>query len=989
MATDDTALTDAQKASLVGLATAIRTKMYGKDVREAIASAVEMVGAPGVNSYFTPKGVRKDISALGVEFPTGTDGIYITEDDGYWNYWNGTQWVKGMPYQSAGDPSEIYKNLYYEENLIADPNFENDSEWATNSNLTLGKIMNGYHDKNIFAMEVHNQTSQNFYGTFSKPFQVSGGRLVEIDALLGFVKDADTDGLAWSLNEYATEEDVSNNNRLKHNSYFINGPGNDAVQHYRRYVLLTKNTNFITISFEIVKNGKAYIGLPNAMYIDSLYPDKSNYVKDSKFDALSLIYPDAFSATIDKNFENGNSLLSLSHNGVGLETVVSQFLPISDIKSFNFYAKAQYKPTDSDGGCNIGIQFLSTNSLSDGTDTQTGVQVITLDPQSSSLDDPTELKHCQVPDGSNYVRLIINMFDKGTLKLLSPSISADESPMLSQNELPHFELTGDLSGMTHDNAKKLKFRYVNGKKQIDGYTSAKFQGDSSSATDAVKHNFGLKLYSDSNYSKKLKIKPKSTWPSSSSWVLKADLMDNSHARNVVNAKLFGKIVKSQSNYIPTSGDLMNYFMSSQGNFLIPYGQKQVNTATNVIKTGYFRSNTGIGQSDIFETKNGVHVKVASAPTDNIRVLIRQTVKPNQSYTLAFDSTSGTTIDIEATYSTDWKNNSDITAKAVLASALNTGSRQAVSFSVGDYNTIDFEFKLPASAVDVTLTNFTLKAGTDSNYTPNRQDICQLPLSQAPNQGMIDGFPIEVFVNGISAGLFNFTIKKSEDMLNIDSSNVLQEGIEVEQNNLIGSFNADSANFDGNDFSPVVQDTFTSSFKANWNSLMKLVNSGSDADVKAQLPSKIDIIGAIDVIIFKILSQQWDSEGKSQMFVSYDDGNFVIPLLYDFDSSWGLHYDGQTMESAFDSLSLSNRLSQRVITIWHDEFVSRYKFLRESVLETNRIINAFVRYTRMIDDYYFDLDKQIYPTIYGIVDSDIHQIVQNIQKFSALFDQKVL
>lgn len=98
---DDTALTDAQKASLVGLATAIRTKMYGKDVREAIAAAIEMVGTPGVNSYFTPKGVKANLAALQTVYPTGTDGIWITQDDGYWNFWNGTAWQKGQPYQAT------------------------------------------------------------------------------------------------------------------------------------------------------------------------------------------------------------------------------------------------------------------------------------------------------------------------------------------------------------------------------------------------------------------------------------------------------------------------------------------------------------------------------------------------------------------------------------------------------------------------------------------------------------------------------------------------------------------------------------------------------------------------------------------------------------------------------------------------------------------------------------------------------------------------
>lgn len=98
---DSTALTDAQKSSIEGLATAIRTKMYGKDVREAIASAIETVGQPGADSYFTPKGVVANLAALNNTYPNGTDGIWITSDNGHWYYYaNG--WQDGGIYQASG-----------------------------------------------------------------------------------------------------------------------------------------------------------------------------------------------------------------------------------------------------------------------------------------------------------------------------------------------------------------------------------------------------------------------------------------------------------------------------------------------------------------------------------------------------------------------------------------------------------------------------------------------------------------------------------------------------------------------------------------------------------------------------------------------------------------------------------------------------------------------------------------------------------------------
>ncbi|MFT8392542.1 MAG: hypothetical protein ABF624_00865 [Liquorilactobacillus ghanensis] len=110
---DSTPLTNEQRASLQGCATAIRTKMYGKDVRDAIAAAIELVGMPGIASYFTPKGVKDNLAALKAAFPSGTDGIYITKDDGYWCFWDGTSWQKGNVYQGVelADGSTTYVAL--------------------------------------------------------------------------------------------------------------------------------------------------------------------------------------------------------------------------------------------------------------------------------------------------------------------------------------------------------------------------------------------------------------------------------------------------------------------------------------------------------------------------------------------------------------------------------------------------------------------------------------------------------------------------------------------------------------------------------------------------------------------------------------------------------------------------------------------------------------------------------------------------------------
>jgi len=44
--------------------------------------------------------VRANLAALKAEFPNGAEGIWITQDNGWWNFWDGAKWNDGGPFQS-------------------------------------------------------------------------------------------------------------------------------------------------------------------------------------------------------------------------------------------------------------------------------------------------------------------------------------------------------------------------------------------------------------------------------------------------------------------------------------------------------------------------------------------------------------------------------------------------------------------------------------------------------------------------------------------------------------------------------------------------------------------------------------------------------------------------------------------------------------------------------------------------------------------------
>lgn len=60
----------------------------------------------------TPKAVYPNISSLEEEFPMGAEGIYITDDDKYWNYYDGERWTKGGIYQGNGISEDSVKDIH-------------------------------------------------------------------------------------------------------------------------------------------------------------------------------------------------------------------------------------------------------------------------------------------------------------------------------------------------------------------------------------------------------------------------------------------------------------------------------------------------------------------------------------------------------------------------------------------------------------------------------------------------------------------------------------------------------------------------------------------------------------------------------------------------------------------------------------------------------------------------------------------------------------
>lgn len=126
------------------LANAIRTKKYGKDVREPIAQLADKLdsaikGQNIGNVVATPTKVFANLSALQSAYPTGADGVMVTVDNGHKYFWQDNDWVDGGEYQTAGSPLNDRSWIYwFDDNIeFKEPSFPLSGFNLNNANFAI------------------------------------------------------------------------------------------------------------------------------------------------------------------------------------------------------------------------------------------------------------------------------------------------------------------------------------------------------------------------------------------------------------------------------------------------------------------------------------------------------------------------------------------------------------------------------------------------------------------------------------------------------------------------------------------------------------------------------------------------------------------------------------------------------------------------------------------------------------------------------------
>lgn len=123
----------------------------------------------------------------------------------------------------------------------------------------------------------------------------------------------------------------------------------------------------------------------------------------------------------------------------------------------------------------------------------------------------------------------------------------------AEYDIPKVFISGTIPTAKDDVLAEMQ--YISKTESFSAYLKIKCQG--SSSMSYPKKNFTIKMYSDEARMAKLKKTFKDWGHASNKYVLKANYIDHSHARNIVSARLWDEVVSSRESYSSLPSEMRN------------------------------------------------------------------------------------------------------------------------------------------------------------------------------------------------------------------------------------------------------------------------------------------------------------------------------------------------------------------------------------------------------------------------------------------------
>ena len=268
------------------------------------------------------------------------------------------------------------------------------------------------------------------------------------------------------------------------------------------------------------------------------------------------------------------------------------------------------------------------------------------------------------------------------------------------------------------------------------------------------------------------------------------------------------------------------------------------------------------------------------------------------------------------------------------------------------------------------------------------------ISSCPTGGAITGVPVLLYINSEYKGIYSLTSAKSLPVFNGDREP--KAVIFCEQNIENDAYIHGIDLYSSNSAWDIIycDPSFSKDIESSISNVFNTVYSADDEHLINELPNCLDMEAAIDYIIFMYFFQADDNYTKNIIWVTYD-GVKWIPTAYDFDSSYGLSWDG--MELLPSSYSLpgieydgdvyggSCIIWRRVLCNYYGEISSRYNYLRQNILKNENILERFNDNYSAIPQSAKDEESNLWPEATSRYVTDIDQIEDFLSTRGNLLD----
>lgn len=239
------------------------------------------------------------------------------------------------------------------------------------------------------------------------------------------------------------------------------------------------------------------------------------------------------------------------------------------------------------------------------------------------------------------------------------------------------------------------------------------------------------------------------------------------------------------------------------------------------------------------------------------------------------------------------------------------------------------------------------------------------LLTAPRNGVVDGFPCIMYLNGEFWGLYTWNIPKDAWMFNMNDDNPNHMVLCAEFNNNGNMSVANTCQFralwggEGDANWSIEAGTYSEALKTSFNNAINFVMTASDEDFKANISNYFDLYSLLDYYCFSYLVYHYDGLGKNMLMATYD-GVHWGACLYDMDSIYGVSFNGQTFLEynklcPEDYQENNSLLWQRIETCFSQELYDRYVELRKGALSLGNIVEHVEEIYDLIPDRAFKED----------------------------------